>query len=122
LNKKHLQRIKWCLLKQEFIMASKTPYTDMAKKILEHAQLLDSYLAKHDLPVPSFDQDAPTGLPPAPEVQIAKLAIQDTISDLQLLVAGPREFFTLLMVPVSLIYPHPPSHKDMLLTGGIGIS
>jgi hypothetical protein len=82
-------------------MASKTPFTDYANKILQNAQLLDEYLNKNGLPFPSLeDENSPLGLPQAPEVQMAKMGLQENLLDMHQLVSGPAELYSLVLVPV----------------------
>ncbi|CAI6241297.1 unnamed protein product [Periconia digitata] len=64
----------------------------LAAKIAATATQVEEALRKSGAPQPSFDIDAPQGLPHDPEIQLAKFQLQDALHDLSLLVQGPDDY------------------------------
>lgn len=65
----------------------------LAAEITYHAKILDSYIAAHKLPEPSFKEDGPLDFPipssAGPELQASRTALLDASKALQDLTAGP---------------------------------
>jgi hypothetical protein len=75
---------------------------ELALKILTAAKVIEEDLARSGAPKPSLlDPVGPKALPLSPEVQTAKLLLQHSLLDLNLLVTGPTEFFLANCLQVS---------------------
>lgn len=67
---------------------------ELAQTILAAARTIEGDLARSGAPQPSLlDPNGPKALPLSPEIQTAKLLLQQSLLDLDLLVTGPTEFF-----------------------------
>ncbi|KAK4041920.1 S-adenosyl-L-methionine-dependent methyltransferase [Parachaetomium inaequale] len=77
-------------------MASPEPrIVELAKRIAANTEKLQTYLAAHGLPTPSFDIDGPkdTLVPKTEtETEAARAAVIDDTEELRRLVLGPREY------------------------------
>jgi len=81
-------------------MASYSPsLTELASKISAAASVIDGYCTKNSLPQPSFDVNGPAALPNDPEVQVAKMQMQDALTSMTDLLLGPNALMSAL-VPV----------------------
>ncbi|KAK0718885.1 S-adenosyl-L-methionine-dependent methyltransferase [Apiosordaria backusii] len=64
----------------------------LAQKITKETEKLEAYMKEHDLPMPSFDVDAPADFPKLPdEIAQSRKAIISATKELGLLAHGPRE-------------------------------
>ncbi|KAK4178876.1 S-adenosyl-L-methionine-dependent methyltransferase [Triangularia setosa] len=64
----------------------------LAQKITKETEKLEAYMKEHDLPMPSFDADAPADFPKLPdEIAQSRKAIISATKELGLLAHGPRE-------------------------------
>ncbi|AEO54737.1 hypothetical protein MYCTH_2297644 [Thermothelomyces thermophilus ATCC 42464] len=64
----------------------------LAKKITKATEKLEAYMKSENLPLPSFDADAPADYPPLPaDVQQSRQDIIHAAKELSLLAHGPRE-------------------------------
>ena len=70
----------------------------LAATITQAASTISSYLDKHKLPAPSFAEDGLERYPMAPEVQLARLKLLESATDLLHLAMGPESYS--LMNPV----------------------
>jgi hypothetical protein len=76
---------------------------ELAKNILSAAKVIEENIARYSVPQPSLlDPKGPKSLPLLSEIQRAKLLLQQSIIDLNLLVTGPTEFFMANCLQVSL--------------------
>lgn len=65
---------------------------ELAQKITKATQELETYMKANNLPMPSFDVDAPADFPTLPEdVQQSRQEIIHATKELGLLAHGPRE-------------------------------
>ncbi|RDI85507.1 Eukaryotic translation initiation factor 3 subunit H [Venturia inaequalis] len=73
---------------------AKHSLVELAQHILSAAKVIDGHLTRSGAPQPSLlDPNGPKALPLSPEIQTAKLLLQQSLLDLNLLVTGPTEFF-----------------------------
>lgn len=90
---------------------------ELAQQILAAAKVIEEDLSRSGAQQPSLlDPNGPKALPLSPEIQTAKLLLQQSLLDLNLLVTGPTEFFMANGLQVSLIYLFP---SGMELTLGM---
>lgn len=75
----------------------------LAAAITQAASTISSYIDEHKLPAPSFAEDGPERYPMAPEVQIARLQLMESATDLLHLAMGPESYS--LMHPVFVSQP-----------------
>lgn len=68
----------------------------LARKILASTEIISQYLHEHNLPSPSFEEDAPETLPQ--ELESARSDVFEATQELGQLVLGPKE--TLLLKAV----------------------
>jgi len=79
--------------------------TELAARISRAAAVIESDLTRTGARQPSLlDDNGPTALPLAPNIQAAKLELQAALLDLNLLVTGPNEFFLANCLQVSFSY------------------
>jgi hypothetical protein len=82
-------------------MASPGPsLTELASKISAAASVIDGYLTENDIPKPSFNVNSPTSLPNDPKVQLAKMQMQEALTNMKDLVFGPDDLLSAGIVPV----------------------
>lgn len=80
-------------------MAESSPTLNgLAAAITKAASTISSYIDEHKLPAPSFAEDGPERYPTAPEVQLARLQLLESATDLLHLAMGPESYS--LMSPV----------------------
>lgn len=80
-----------------------TNLVELAQGILAAAKVIQGDLARSGAPQPSLlDSNGPKSLPLSPEIQTAKLLLQQSLLDLSLLVTGPTEFFLANSLQASL--------------------
>jgi hypothetical protein len=78
----------------------------LARKIAEETEKLDSYFKNNDLPDLGFDVNAPDDLPRLPEdIQKCRQEISSATKQLELLVRGPRETIRWGIWSVSVCLP-----------------
>jgi hypothetical protein len=67
----------------------------LAETCLATARKIKQYLSSNGLPPMSFDQNGPTNFPPAnPEIQFARLTLQEAAQRLVDLTSGPGDVLT----------------------------
>jgi hypothetical protein len=65
---------------------------DLAKKIAKETEALEAYMKENNLPMPSFEVDAPADFPTLPEdIMKSRQEIIYATKELGLLAHGPRE-------------------------------
>lgn len=65
---------------------------ELAQKIAKETEKLEAYMKKNNLPMPSFDADAPTDFPKLPEdISQSRMEVICATKELGLLAQGPRE-------------------------------
>ena len=72
-------------------MSQPATFSELAAKITAAASTIDSYLKANNAPSTSLEVDSPLGLPPAPEVAMAKMELLDLLNDMKILAHGPAE-------------------------------
>ncbi|KAJ5535674.1 hypothetical protein N7513_008860 [Penicillium frequentans] len=75
-------------------MQSSLSLTELAKSILEDAQILDSFLSSHNLPRPSFAADGVKDFPVGTEhadIHVIRHRLIDATKELRDLVVGPKD-------------------------------
>ena len=96
-------------------MASYSPsLTELASKISAAASVIDGYCTKNNLPQPSFDVNGPAALPNDPEVQVAKMQMQDALTSMTDLLLGPNALMSAL-VPVRRYIPSKREFRELNL-------
>jgi hypothetical protein len=90
----------------------------LAQQITKATEKLETHMKANNLPMPSFDVDAPADFPTLPEdVQQSRLEIIHATKELGLLAHGPRESIRWGVWEVSACqHPHPPCMAVPVLT------
>ncbi|KAL2783139.1 O-methyltransferase-domain-containing protein [Aspergillus keveii] len=76
-------------------MAQPGPLTQLARRILQYAEDLDTFYASNNLPLPSFSADAPhsfhADITTHPEIHNTRHSLIDATKELRDLIIGPRD-------------------------------